>query len=244
MSLCLASILYDPEGKLYPQLTSQAAHLFDVFEQVAVYTSPLTFSKTKTLLQTSGAHLKDRDDEKGGVATIGRFRRESLNLALETKPDFIVYCDFDRILHWLETHPQELGQCLTDLQTCDFTVFGRTARAFKSHPAALTETENIVNSLFERVSGRSWDVLAAARGMSAQAAAHIVKTCKDDAISNDATWPLLALQQPDWQFGYKEVEGLAYEGSGLANDLKDELTSWLTRLDIAKLQIEAIQKFA
>ena len=128
------------------------------------------------------------------------------------------------------------------LQTYDFTVFGRTARAFESHPAALTETENIVNGLFERVSGHDWDILAGARGMSARAAAHIVETCKDDTISNDATWPLLALQQ-GWQYGYKEVEGLEYEGSGLANDLKSELKDWLTRLDIAKLQIEAIQKF-
>lgn len=243
MSICLASILYDPNGNLYPKLEAQASRLFETFDNVAVYTSPLTFKKSKTLLQASGAHLKDRETEKGGPNSLGRFRRESLKLALETEPSFVFYCDFDRVLHWLETHPQELEQCLSELQTYDFTVFGRTARAFKTHPAALTETEEIVNGLFERVSRHSWDILAAARSMSAHAAAYIVKTCKDDAISNDATWPLLALQQ-GWQCNYEEVEGLEYEGSGPTNHLKDEIDSYLTRLDIAKLQIEAIQKFA
>lgn len=243
MSVCLASILYDPDGELFEQLESQTNKLFTIFDGVALNTSPLTFAKTKTLLEDAGATLKDRDTEEGGATTIGRFRRDALELALEAETSHIFYCDFDRVLHWLESHPEELEQHLSNLQSYDFTTFGRTARAFKSHPAPLTETEIIINNLFERVSGHSWDVLAAARGMSRRAADHIVQTSRDDAISNDASWVLLASAQ-NWKLDYQEVEGLEYEGAGLANDLKTEIDSWLKRLDIAKLQIEAIQAFA
>ena len=37
-----------------------------------------------------------------------RFRRLAVQLALHGPCPFIIYCDFDRILHWMEYHPQEL----------------------------------------------------------------------------------------------------------------------------------------
>ena len=43
-----------------------------------------------------------------GLNHLGWFRRAAVQLALQGPCPFILYCDFDRILHWMEFHPQEL----------------------------------------------------------------------------------------------------------------------------------------
>lgn len=258
MSVCFATLLYDPKGRMHAQLQRQADILFECFDAVAVYSSRQTFTPSKTLLQQRGALVKDRPDDAGSVDMLGRLRRDSLALALETDCSHVFYCDTDRLLHWLEHYPDELLTVLNTVQRCDFTVVGRTLCAFKSHPAPLRETENIVTQLFTEVSGRAWDTLAAARGLSRQAATAIVQNCTDDAISNDVTWPLLALQHKDWKLEYLEVEGLEYEtadhlqpeirrAGGFSEWLAHEnvnLDHWVHRLELAKLHIEAMKPFS
>lgn len=258
MSICFATLLYDPKGRMHLQLQRQADFLFECFDSVAAYSSHRTFAPSKALLQQQGALVKDRPDEISGVNMLGRLRRDSVDLALKTNCEHIFYCDGDRMLHWLEHYPDELLAVINAIQQSDFTVLGRTPRAFRSHPAPLQETENIITYLFTKVSGRAWDTLAAARGMSRQAATSIVQNCTDDAISNDVTWPLLAMQHGDWKLNYLEVEGLEYEtadrlqpeisqAGGLSEWLAREnvdLDRWLHRLELAKLHIKAMKPFA
>ncbi len=243
---------------MHDQLERLADLLFMHFDAVAVYTSSKTFQPTKTLLSQYGAVVKDRPDGIGGVTMLGRLRREAVALALQTRCSHIFYCDGDRMLHWLENYFDELRRVIDIIQQFDFTVLGRTSRAFETHPAPLRETERIVNTLFAKTSGRTWDTLAAARGMSSHAVEAIVNESKDDSISNDVTWPLIASQHGEWTIEYLEVEGLEYEtadrlqgeinqAGGMSAWLEREemnLDRWLHRLDIAKLHIEAMKPFA
>ena len=73
-------------------------------------------------------------DRFAGLLRLGRARRAALELALEWDPAAILFCDFDRVLHWAECYPDGLARVVTDLAARDFTVLGRTARAFASHP--------------------------------------------------------------------------------------------------------------
>jgi hypothetical protein len=63
-----------------------------------------------------------------------------------------------------------LAQVARRVTEYDFTVLGRTPRAFDSHPRIQRDTESIVNHVFGLVSGQTWDVTAAARGLSRRAA--------------------------------------------------------------------------
>src|SRR5439155_8292894 len=121
---------------------------------------------------------------------IGLSRRAVVALALQLSPGFVMYCDFDRALHWAEHHPPELAEITKHITGHDFTILGRTQRAYDSHPRVQRDTETIINHVFAVVSGKKWDVSAAARGLSRRAAQAIVAGCPDDKISTDVSWPL------------------------------------------------------
>ena len=188
---------------------------------------------------------------------LGKKRRDALALALSLETSHVLYVDFDRLLHWLEIYPEELSQTLNTIPKSDVTIIGRTPRAFASHPRTMRETEEMVNHIFALTTGHSWDMLAAARGFSRKAAQIIVDESKDDAISNDVSWPLLLLQREKLSFNYVKLEGFEFE---TANRFRDEVKAagglegwlegldndpkrWATRLHYAQLMAEAMKRY-
>jgi len=192
-----------------------------------------------------------------GFSHIGHFRRATVELALQSACDFIFYCDFDRALHWMEYHPQELREVTRQITAFDFTVLGRTPRAFATHPRIQRDTEEIINHVFARITDRAWDVTAASRGLSRRAAEVIVTGCLDDQISVDVTWPLCMQQRGGFTFGYVETEGLEFEtpdrfpgevaqAGGVAawsEQLDDDPQHWTNRLELARVEVEAMIPF-
>lgn len=257
MSIAFAILLYDSQGKMHQQFAMQEEQMFDIFDSGAVFENCFTFPATKKILEKHNVVIEEQPELPAGAIGIGLLRRNALRLALKTECTHIMYCDGDRLLHWLEHYPNELRQAVELIQQKDFVVLGRTHRAFDLHPTTLKETETIVNRLFEKVTGKAWDTLAAARGMSRRAAEYIVAECKDDAISNDVTWPLMAFGQENWQLDYLEVDGLEFETpdrmkaqieavGGLERWLELEslnLDKWLHRLELAKIHLRALKQF-
>jgi hypothetical protein len=178
----------------------------------------------------------------------------AVELALQGTCPFIIYCDFDRILHWMEFHAEELRAVTQQISAYDFTVLGRTARAFATHPRIQRDTEAVINHVFERISGWKWDTGAGARGLSRRAAAAIVAGCPDDGISNDVTWPLFLRDQGGFRLGHLETEGLEFEtpdrfpdevarAGGVAQwseQLDDDPQHWATRLELARIEVDAM----
>src|SRR5690606_40415108 len=93
-------------------------------------------------------------------------------------------------VHWIEHYPDELRQGAGAIQQYDFTVLGRTPRAFASHPGVQRDTEGIINTVFARVSGLAWDMGSGSRGLSRRAIAALNDHCPDDTIGVDVTWPM------------------------------------------------------
>jgi hypothetical protein len=166
-------------------------------------------------------------------------------------------CDFDRALHWAEWFPDELAAVAVDAGF-DFTVLGRTQRAFATHPAHQRETEALINRVFETVCGAAWDVTAGARSLSRPAAEALVAESTDDAISNDVTWPLLLRARGRFSVGFTAVDGLEFEtadrhadevaaAGGLARwieSLDRDALRWAQRLELARVEVEALVPFA
>jgi hypothetical protein len=162
----------------------------------------------------------------------------------------------DRAIHWAEFYPQELAQVTRAITEYDFTVIGRTPRAFNSHPHIQRDTEIIINRVFAQLSGHEWDITAATRGLSRQAAATIVAESTDDSLGVDGTWPLLLQQKGTFQLGYVATEGMEFETAdrhqaeitavgGLENwlaQLDADPQKWLHRLDFAHSEIEAMMR--
>ncbi|HEU5090215.1 MAG TPA: hypothetical protein VFT99_22320, partial [Roseiflexaceae bacterium] len=204
--------------------------------------------------QRAGAHIRTAPSSTHHF--LGQARRDAVAFGLELPGDVILFCDLDRLMHWVEYYPDELAATLNALGDADFTVLGRTARAFASHPLTQTTTEAIVNEVFGRVSGRRWDVTAAARGMRRAAAEAIVAGYTDNGIGSDTGWPLF-VKQAGLQLAYIETEGLEFEtpdryadeiaaAGGLAAWLEqsaDNLQEWLLRLEIAHAELAALKPF-
>jgi hypothetical protein len=253
----LALIQYDPHGALFDQTVRVLPRLQQVFADIAVFANAATAPRSIAYLRDHGVRVT-AEATQVGLNHLGWFRRSAVQLALHSPCPFILYCDFDRILHWMEFHPQELINVAQQINAHDFTILGRTPRAFASHPRLQRDTEAIINHVFERITARAWDTGAGARGLSRRAAEAIVTHCLDDRISNDVTWPLSLQQMGGFTLGYIATEGLEFEtpdrfpaevarAGGVAQwseQLDDDPQHWAARLELARIEVEAMLPFA
>jgi hypothetical protein len=256
MPLCaLASTLHDPSGLLAAQIGRAMPLLQPLFSGIVVRATAVTHANALAALASSGALVEQAESDKERT---GESRRAALAMALGMSRGHILYCDLDRALHWVERYPQELAGMLEDIQEQDFTVLGRTPRAWLTHPRSQRDTEAIINTVFARVSGHAWDVGAGARGLSRRAAEGVHVGCPDPDMSNDATWPLYLLREGGFSVGYLEADGLEFEtgdrygeevarAGGLDAWLRardDDPKLWLYRLYVARTEIQAMIPFA
>lgn len=256
MTIILAATHHDPDGRLHQQMVRLFPALRQHFDGIAVLVTPISVPITQAWLAQAEIALRiGAASEPIGHQYLGRWRRGAVQTALETFPtaDWLLFCDLDRILHWLEYWPEELAATVAELPAADLTVLGRTPRALASHPRAQVATEAIVNEVFARMTGLAWDVMAAARGLSRQAAELIVTASRDDSIGADCTWLLLA-QRAGLTLRYRATEGLEFEtldryldevaALGGAQAWLDRFDAdprnWLMRIDLARTVVAAL----
>jgi hypothetical protein len=253
MNIVLAATHHDPEGRLYEQSVRVLPALTNIFDGLAIYTTPATQERSLALLAEHGALVgREPSGQPSGLQTLGRGRRGALALGLELGGPAILFCDFDRALHWAECYPAELADVVARAAAHDLTVLGRTSRAFESHPRTQRDTEAIVNQVYATISGRDWDVTAAARGLTRRAAEAILDGCLDETIGTDVSWPLFAARA-GLSLGYVVTEGLEFEtadrhaveiaaAGGLERwmaQLDANPRRWVERLEIARIEVEA-----
>lgn len=256
----LAATHHDPDGRMLEQLGRVLPALQAQFDGMAVFLTPQSSPQAADMLRAAGAAVGvGGDDLPVGHLHLGRWRREALALALGSFPmaGAFLFCDLDRAMHWAERYPGELAAAEAHIGAYDCLVVGRSARAFASHPAAQRETEALANRIFALASGLSWDVMAAARGLSRRAAALLVGECHDDSVGSDCAWPLLC-RSAGMRLGYLETEGMEFEtldryeaelaalgGAQAWIDRFDaDPTQWLARLDLARAEAASAVAFA
>ena len=235
MTIALASTLHDPEGRMVEQARRALPVLARTFDGIAIAASHDAHPNLLALFIEAGASIVRGTPEQAVERfKLGQVRRNAIALALKLDCPFILHCDCDRMLHWAERYPDELAQVARRVTEYDFTVLGRTQRAFDSHPRIQRDTESIVNHVFGLVSGQAWDVTAAARGLSRRAAEAILIGCPDEEVSTDVTWTLCLDQQNGLTLGYIETEGLEFETADRYTDQVAQvggLAQWMARLD-------------
>lgn len=258
-TIAFAATHHDPEELLYHQTRRLLPVLRALYAHLTIVVTSSTPRRTQDMLSEAGCSVFDRgtDLPDEGMSYLGLWRRKALELSLRDSHEaaYIHFCDFDRILHWAEHYPDELRSVLATIPQYDFTVLGRTARAFASHPRIQRDTEAIINHIFALASGQPWDVTAASRGLSRRAAGLIVAGCHDDTIGNDCSWPLFLQRYDHLQLGYRETEGLEFETldrysaeelaalggpAGWFARVDADPRQWARRLDTAKSEVDSI----
>lgn len=139
-------------------------------------------------------------------------RHESVRRALASGAEYVQYCDFDRLLHWVEAHPAELHEVVAHIDRADCVVLGRTDHAWETHPRCMFETEALFNVAFSYLLGvEGWDFGAGSRTFRREAAVFLLANSPpEDGWAIDTAWPLM-LARNGYRVSYRAVDGLEWE---------------------------------
>lgn len=236
------------------QIGRALPRLSQIFAALAIQASYASQPAALGPLRAAGALVRQEPHaEFNSIAMLGGSRRAALELGLQAGAGALLFCDFDRALHWAEFHPAELADVASQLGAHDCTVLGRTPRAFGTHPRIQRDTEAIINHVYQLASGRGWDVTAAARGLSRRAAEALLAGCPERSIGVDVAWPLFLQRVGGFSLGYRATEGLEFETADRFGDqiaaaggrerwieqLDADPQQWAFRLDMARIEVEA-----
>src|SRR5690606_38795605 len=124
-NVVLAATHHDPDGRLFAQTERVAPLLLGMVSSLVILATATTQTRSVELLRSLGAVVSyGAANQVSGLGGIGRARRDTLALALQQPAPTILFCDFDRALHWAEYHPDELASVLGQLGAHDCTVLG------------------------------------------------------------------------------------------------------------------------
>jgi hypothetical protein len=138
-------------------------------------------------------------------------RHLAIYTAAQQAGDFVHYIDFDRMLRWLETQPDEVTDILELIPRYDCLIIGRSPEALATHAQALQQTEAIINAVVSFLLGQAVDTGGGSRGFSRQAVHFLQQhSVVGNAIATDAEWPIL-LQRGGLTVGYHAARGLTWE---------------------------------
>jgi hypothetical protein len=206
----LISTLHDSVGWSIDPLREQAPLLGELYDRRVVVVTKMTSPAVVDALEASGWVLA-LPKSNVGVDYISDSRRRVLRNGLNNSSDYAHLVDMDRILHWVTNYPSELREIVARIPDYDFTIIGRTARAFQTHPRNQVETEAIANKVFSLIYGRDVDITAASRGVSREAAEVILRYSRGRFFDTDSEWPTILLCGSSLKIGYVEAEGLEWE---------------------------------
>ena len=224
---------HDPDDSLYALTEIYLTQIISLYRSVIALCSTSTSSETRMLLRRQGVEVRC-DALPIGIQNMGLIRRAAISAGIDAGGRIIHLCDFDRLLHWEMAYPDELRSLLREMPDNDFTVLGRTERAFLTHPACQVETERLSNHIFELVTDRAWDVAGGSRGLSRRAAKWLLDTSAEQHVGVDAEWPILLIANLELCVEYRSCEGLEFETPDRFPEQVAEtggVAAWIARVD-------------
>lgn len=200
----LISPLHDPQGTHLEIIKKWGSLLPGFYSLIVVGATDQTDLKVLNELE----HLKVVIRQ--GDYSYGEGYRQALACGLK-KGGKIFHCsDFDRILHWVSSYPEELKNLLKKPPLADYLVLGRTKRAFATHPLSWRLTEKIDNTLISKALGFEVDICAGSAVLNQKSARTVLANSKESGFSILAEWPLL-VQKAGLKVSYSAVEGYEWE---------------------------------
>jgi hypothetical protein len=222
----LICAIHDPVGKSIDLVNKLASYLSEIYHDIYVTVSEETHIGLSDELRKNG--FKTKSIPKKGAANA---RREVLKFGLAGCNDYFHYCDLDRLLTWADKYGNELRGIVDEIPGHDYLIFGRTERAFKTHPIEWVETERITNKIFSLELGREADVTAGSCGFSRQSAQLISANSKD--YMTDAEWAMIVHRIGKMKVDYRAVEGLEYqEEAHVYTGHTDASKKWFRRVSL------------
>lgn len=205
----LVSTLHDPGAATLPFIDATSAAISS-YPLVIIAAAAATDSRVTARLQELGVHVIP-----GGLT--GEGRRAALG-AVEGEWPACFSCDFDRWLHWATAWPEELAALPARIARLGqrglppwYVCLGRTARAFRTHPAAQRLPEAATNRALSLAAGTPLDAVSGAAWLTPEAAAIILAASREPTAATDLEWPALILRHDPARLRGLRCEGLEWE---------------------------------
>jgi hypothetical protein len=203
MSIALATP-WNPRGEL-SRFVRLHSELLQVYAQIVI-----------TLPPDAAADVVDRLKSMERVQPIvtkawpeGRYL--ALKSTLDTGADHIHYADFDRLLRWVETRPDEWRRTVQAVTQSHCLVIGRTKHAWATHPQAMQQTEAMSNAVISNLVGLELDLSAGSKGFSRAAVETLMaNTQPQRAMGADSEW-IIILHRAGFKVETMLVDGLDWE---------------------------------
>ncbi|WP_282937368.1 hypothetical protein [Paenibacillus sp. RC67] len=203
-NVALVCPTHDPNGDNLDLIRKHGGQIQTIYKDIFITISDESDTRIAQELEAWGIHT--RIIPKKGSA---HARREVVRFGLEGDNDFFHYCDWDRLLTWIDSYRDELSRVVNgELPNHDYLILGRTEKAFHTHPVGWIMTENITNTLFSLELGKEADVTAGSCGFSRRSAELILQHSKD--MMTDVEWPMIIHRIGKMNVDYAAVDGLEY----------------------------------
>lgn len=225
---------HDPEFRLYDLIESALPKLKELFVKGIICLTPYTPDEVRSFLTKNGFLVKVEPDDRQ-IVTYKTAIRTTLENIDKPSSQRIFLIDFDRLIHWINTYPEELTNILQNNINVEYLHIGRTTRAFNTHPKTQKETEIIVNEFGSKILGfeDTKDLISVCYIFTKDLGEKILKINNFTKTGFYGSWPIYF-----WNFAntksYIEVEGHEWETPDRFKKEIDENPQWLEQFQSAE----------
>lgn len=212
MKIPLASTLHSPNRETLKYVRNSLNLQKKIFSSINIVATDNSNKDLLSYLKKASVNLTTIKSKYGGSSN---HRKLVINLALKNTPraKFVLYIDYDRLLHWIKSYQQELINLLhTFPKTYDFLSIGRTKRAFLTHPKIQQEAEDWTNNELNKLFKANLDTTSGCYILSKKLANVVLKEGSDNnwVFVTDGEWPAISLKN-NLKIKGVGVEGLEFE---------------------------------
>ena len=207
MNVTLTSTYHDTDARLLYMFEDCIPKLRELYGDMSVVVSPLTHESAKRRLIELGVNVQSASENGRGY-----IYRKALEMGLSSRGEYIHYCDWDRILHWISRYSSELSRVLQGRLDCECLVLERTRGAHRSHHAPLYYSEVPVNRVLTYLLrlNRYRDFLSASFVASKEVVQTIVELSTEPGFGFYGEWPVIVFAK-GYKVGFARVRGLEWE---------------------------------
>jgi hypothetical protein len=209
--VALSFNIHNPNKGIVKNVTRYFPRISKLYEEMYAIATSATHVDVISVLEAQGVQVIPQTGGGVGLEYIGDARRQALQVSIRNDNEYTHFIEFDRLLQWVSSHPNELQEVVEKIPDYDFLVLGRTPRAFNTHTRCQIETETISNKVISLIIGNEMDFTCASRGISRNAGEVILEKSTATHVSTDSEWPIIIKYLTDFPIGYIQVDGLEFE---------------------------------
>lgn len=244
----ILTYLHDPDD-LYIDLIN-SLNLPNELSNGVISVSPSTTKNIKKM-------VKELPYERIIGGLYGESRIKLVKYAVENiNSDYYLLCDFDKLVHWINTDLEELIRVTNLHLDPDVTVIARSSRALSTYPDTWIQTESIATQIMAKILKKKVDFMNGPLILNKHAVEVIANEALEQNVGSCSEFCLIA-NKAKLTIDNLEVDGLTWEDPDRYTKLIKQARSyddwkydtyyslyeWRKRVEFLNIQVETMIRF-